>query len=179
MKKCDEKEKLAAKAYIELKELRENCDTYERQNIKLQQDLSMALEKLEEITQEAEKYAQELQLNQKHIADLEQKREEFKIQAQETIKQWKARVKKLEKDVDRHKFGSTQMLERNEQLVKDMETIKAQNLTLKGQITKIEAELNDSQMTRNRLEEHFKRNENDLFQVRTVRTSQETEISAL
>ncbi|CAF0731240.1 unnamed protein product, partial [Didymodactylos carnosus] len=179
MKKCDEKEKIAAKTYVELKELSENCDTYERQNVKLQQDLSMALEKLEEITQEAEKYAEELQLNQKHIADLEQKREEFKIQAQETIKQWKARVKKLEKDVDRHKFGSTQMLERNEQLVKDMETLKTQNSTLKEQITKMETELNDSQTTRNRLEDHFKRGEDDLLQIRTIRTSQEAEISKL
>ncbi len=87
VKKCDEKEKLAAKCLLELKEVTENCDTYERQNTKLQRDLTLALEKLEEMTQEAERYAQEALNSQKQLADSEQKREEFKIQAQETIKQ--------------------------------------------------------------------------------------------
>jgi hypothetical protein len=67
----------------------ENCDTYERQNTKLQHDLTLALEKLEEMTQEAERYAQEALNSQKQFLDSEQKREEFKIQAQETIKQLK------------------------------------------------------------------------------------------
>jgi len=65
----------------------ENCDTYERQNTKLQRDLTLTLEKLEEMTQEAERFAQEASNSQKQLADSEQKREEFKIQAQETIKQ--------------------------------------------------------------------------------------------
>lgn len=162
VRKCDEKEKLIAKSLIELKDLTENCDTYERQNIKLQRDLTLALEKLEEMTQEAERYAQEALNTQKQLVDSEQKREEFKIQAQETVKQlififkiqifekkefscrWKGKVKKLEKDVDRHKFGSTQMLERNEHLIKEMENIKTQNLTLREQVTKLETDLNDA-----------------------------------
>ncbi len=113
------------------------------------------------MTQEAERYAQESLNCQKQLADSEQNREEFKIQAQETIKQlilflwfleiyfffrWKAKVKKLEKDVDRHKYGSTQVLERNEQLVKDMETFKAQNITLREQVSKLEADLNEAQV---------------------------------
>jgi hypothetical protein len=65
----------------------ENCDTYERQNTKLQRDLTLTLEKLEEMTQEAERFAQEASNSQKQLADSEQKREEFKIQAQETVKQ--------------------------------------------------------------------------------------------
>lgn len=61
---------------------------------------------------------------------------------------WKAKVKKLEKDVDRHKFGSTQMLERNEQLVKEMENIKTQNVTLREQVSRLESELNDAHVRR-------------------------------
>ena len=59
---------------------------------------------------------------------------------------WKAKVKKLEKDVDRHKFGSTQVLERNEQLVKDMETTKTQNISLREQVAKLEFDLNEAQV---------------------------------
>lgn len=88
VRKCDEKEKVVTKTLLELKELTEHCDTYERQNHKLQKDLTLALEKLEEITQEAERYAQEATNTQKLLADSEQKREEFQIQAQETIKQF-------------------------------------------------------------------------------------------
>ncbi|CAF1033804.1 unnamed protein product [Adineta ricciae] len=177
VKKCDEKDKLVAKTLLELKEITDNCDTFERQNTKLQRDLTLALEKLEEMTQEAERYAQESVDCQKQLADSEQKRDEFKIQAQETVKQWKAKVKKLEKDVDRHKFGSTQVLERNEQLVKDMETTKTQNISLREQVAKLEFDLNEAQATQNRLEEHFKRNENDANQFRILRSSHETEIS--
>ncbi|CAF0944563.1 unnamed protein product [Rotaria sordida] len=179
MKKCDDKERVVAKILLELKEITENCDTYEQQNTKLQRDLTLALEKLEEMTQEAERYAQEALNTQKQLAESEQQREELKIQAQETIKQWKAKVKKLEKDVDRHKFGSTQMLERNEQLVKDTENIKTHNLTLREQITRLETDLNDANTKYNRLEEHFKRNENDLVQIRSNRSTQEAEIATL
>ncbi|CAF4618219.1 unnamed protein product, partial [Rotaria socialis] len=146
VKKSDEKERLFAKSLLELKELTENCDTYERQNAKLQRDLALALEKLEEMTQEAERYAQEALNSQKQFADSEQQREELKMQAQETIKQWKAKVKKLEKDVDRHKFGSTQMLERNEHLIKEMENFRNQNAVQREQIAKLETDLNDANL---------------------------------
>ena len=73
---------------MELKEMTENCDTFERQNTKLHHDLNLALEKLEEMTEEAERFAQESLNSQKKLADSEQKREEFQIQAQETMKQY-------------------------------------------------------------------------------------------
>lgn len=86
VRKCDEKEKLAAKTLLEYKDLTETCDTFEQQNLKLQQDLSLTLAKLEEMTQEAERYAQEALGLQKQLTESEEKREEFRIQAQETVK---------------------------------------------------------------------------------------------
>ena len=56
-------------------------------------------------------------------------------------------MKKLEKDVDRHKFGSTQVLERNEFLVKEMDTVKTQNNALREQVSKLEADLNDAHVS--------------------------------
>lgn len=60
-------------------------------------------------------------------------------------------MKKLEKDVDRHKFGSTQMLERNEHLVKEIDQLKTQNLTLREQVAKLESELTDAHVLFTRL----------------------------
>ena len=36
------------------------------------------------------------------------------------------------------------MLERNEQLVKEMENVKVQNITLREQVSKLETDLNDA-----------------------------------
>jgi len=83
----NDKDKIISKGQYELKDMMENCDTLQRQNLKLQQDLSLALEKLEEMTEEAERFAQESLTSQKQLADSEQKREEFHIQTQETNKQ--------------------------------------------------------------------------------------------
>jgi hypothetical protein len=56
---------------------------------------------------------------------------------------WNARIKKLEKDIERYKLDSTQMSEKYEQLIKEKETLKSQNLTLKEQNTKTETDLNE------------------------------------
>lgn len=58
-------------------------------------------------------------------------------------------MKKLEKDLDGHKFGSTQMLERNEQLIRDLDATKTQNSTFKDQISKLENELTDAHVKKN------------------------------
>ncbi len=87
MKTCDEKDKLVSKTLFELKEVTEHCDTFERQNTKLQQDLTLALERLEDMTEEAERFAGESINSQKQLANSEQKREEFQIQTQETNRQ--------------------------------------------------------------------------------------------
>ncbi|CAF3425660.1 unnamed protein product [Rotaria socialis] len=174
VKTCDEKDKLLSRTLFELKEVAENCDTFERQNTKLQYDLTLALEKLEEMTEEAERFAKESLNSQKQLADTEQKREEFHIQAQETNKQWQARVKKFEKDIERYKLDSTQMLEKNEELIKEINTFKSQELNLREQITKLETDLNLAHTNYNQLEEHFTRNEND---HRVIRSSQESDIA--
>jgi hypothetical protein len=57
---------------------------------------------------------------------------------------WNARIKKLEKDIDRYKLDSTQMAEKHEQLIKENETFKSHNFTLKEQNTKIQTDLNEA-----------------------------------
>lgn len=55
---------------------------------------------------------------------------------------WKARVKKFEKDIDRYKDDSTQILEKNDQLTKELNTFKSQDLILREQVTKLQTDLN-------------------------------------
>lgn len=53
-------------------------------------------------------------------------------------------MKKLEKDIERYKLDSTQMIEKNEQLIKENETFKIENSNLKEQIVKIETDFNET-----------------------------------
>jgi len=57
---------------------------------------------------------------------------------------WKMKVKQLERELDRHKHGSQQMMQRNEQLVKDMEAIRQQGHTYGIQLENMRRELGDA-----------------------------------
>lgn len=54
------------------------------------------------------------------------------------------KVKQLERELDRHKHGSQQMMQRNEQLVKEMEGIRQQGHTYGIQLENMRRELGDA-----------------------------------
>ena len=68
---------------------------------------------------------------------------------------WNAKVKKLEKDIERYKLDSTQILEKNQQLIKEIESLKSQNSTLKEQITKTETDLSGANVRKKNFKIHF------------------------
>jgi hypothetical protein len=57
-------------------------------------------------------------------------------------------VQKLEKETERYKTDSIQISEKNEQLIKEIDSLKLQNLTLREQTTKLEMDLNESNVWR-------------------------------
>jgi hypothetical protein len=57
-------------------------------------------------------------------------------------------VQKLEKETERYKTDSIEMSEKNEQLIKEIDSLKLQNLTLREQTTKLEMDLNESNVWR-------------------------------
>lgn len=57
---------------------------------------------------------------------------------------WKMKVKQLERELDRHKHGNQQMMQRNEQLVKEMEAIRQQGHTYGIQLENMRRELGDA-----------------------------------
>ena len=54
------------------------------------------------------------------------------------------KVKQLERELDRHKHGSNQMMQRNEQLVKEMEGVRQQNHMYGMQMENMRRELGDA-----------------------------------
>ncbi len=57
-------------------------------------------------------------------------------------------MQKLEKETERYKTDSIEMSEKNEQLIKEIDSLKLQNLTLREQTTKLEMDLNESNVWR-------------------------------
>jgi len=57
-------------------------------------------------------------------------------------------VQKLEKETERYKTDSIEMAEKNEQLIKEIDSLKLQNSTLREQMTKLEMDLNESNVWR-------------------------------
>ena len=54
------------------------------------------------------------------------------------------KVKQLERELDRHKHGTNQMMQRNEQLVKEMEGVRQQNHMYGMQMENMRRELGDA-----------------------------------
>ena len=59
------------------------------------------------------------------------------------LHRWKVKCKKLEREMDGSKRGSTQLLDRNEQLVKENEALKEQSITLSHRMDTLQKEVND------------------------------------
>lgn len=57
---------------------------------------------------------------------------------------WKMKVKQLEREVDRHKHGANQLIQRNEQLVKDLESHRHQLHHNSIQMENMKRELGDA-----------------------------------
>jgi len=141
-----EKENREHQLAVEVKLLHEKNDHLEKHGSKVQIDLELALAKLQEITQEAEKYANALRSVEEQLHLSEMKRNELKMDAQETVKLWKNKVKKLEKGLEKYRADYTEVSEQNEHLKNhqnnysiQLESKNQENLNLKD----LNASLND------------------------------------
>lgn len=202
-KLVEEKEAHENQLNLELKMIFDKNDKLDKHNSKLQMDLEMALAKLQEITQEAEKYANALRNAEEQLNISEFKRNELKQDAQETVKLWKAKVKKLEKSLDKYKSESMQLGEQNDQLktkhnsygsqleckTKEVANLKELNGTIEEKLNVREIELNhfkilcdeirnQNESLKNELNElkvNNKQYENRIFNIQTEKADLERE----
>jgi hypothetical protein len=98
----------------EIRTLKEKDILLEKTNQKLQIDLDLALAKLTEMNQETDKYSSYLRACEEQINLSEKKRDDLKQDAQETIKLWKNKVKKLEKNIEKLKLDCDKLEEQNQ-----------------------------------------------------------------
>jgi chromosome segregation ATPase len=117
-----EKEMRETQLIQENRNMKENRDQLERENVKLKMDIEQVEFKLSESQSDADKYCAYVRKIEEQLSLSEKKRDELKQDAQETIKLWKNKVKKLEKTMEHYKSESKSLSEQNELLKANQDT---------------------------------------------------------
>ncbi|XP_005106342.1 centrosomal protein of 128 kDa isoform X2 [Aplysia californica] len=168
-KDLDNRDRQSAKVITQLKEISDKFEDSDRQRKLLSVQLDDVQQKLQGVTRELEKTTHELRNTQLALQDSEKKKDDFKCRAQETVRQWKAKVKSLERDLDRQKHGTGQMMARNEQLVKEMEGQKQHGNYSQMQIETLKRELADALAVRAAQDEQIRLKDIEVNELKSVR----------
>ncbi|XP_053404304.1 centrosomal protein of 128 kDa-like isoform X3 [Mercenaria mercenaria] len=175
-KDLENREKQTAKLINELKSVSDKCEDVERHKNHLMVQVEDTTAKLRDNSRELDKALTELRNTQLALADAEKKRDEFKGRAQETVRQWKMKVKQLERELDRHKHGNQQMMQRNEQLVKEMEGIRQQGHTYGIQLENMRRELGDALAVRAAQDEQIRLKDVEINELKSLRMDLDREL---
>ncbi|KAK3591274.1 hypothetical protein CHS0354_004321 [Potamilus streckersoni] len=175
-KDMDNREKQSAKLITQLKEISDKYEDAERHKNHLLIQVEDTMQKLRENGRELEKTTNELRSAQLSIVELEKKKEEFKSRAQETVRQWKLKVKQLERELDRQKHGTQQMMQRNEQLIKETEAIRQQNHTFSMQLENMRRELGDALAVRAAQDEQIRLKDVEINELKSYRMDLDKEL---
>ncbi|XP_063426334.1 centrosomal protein of 128 kDa-like isoform X3 [Mytilus trossulus] len=175
-KDLDNREKQAAKLITQLKEMSDKFEASDRQKNQLQTNYDDSSNKVKEVTKDLEKTTNELRNTQLSLHESEKKKDEFKARAQETVRQWKMKVKQLEREVDRHKHGANQLIQRNEQLVKDLESHRHQLHHNGMQMENMKRELGDALAVRAAQDEQIRIKDVELNELKSVRMDMDREV---
>ncbi|XP_038629594.1 centrosomal protein of 128 kDa-like isoform X3 [Scyliorhinus canicula] len=99
--------------------------------------------------------------------DSEKKKEELKTKAQESIRQWKIKCKKLERDMEKQKEITDQWTEQYNQANKEKEAFQGQQTVAVRQIENLRKELNDVILKRVQQEEEMRRKDVELNELKS------------
>ncbi|KAM6462076.1 centrosomal protein of 128 kDa isoform 2-T2 [Liasis olivaceus] len=133
-------------------------------------------QQLEESTKEAETYLAELKQSEVLRLEIEKKKEELKLKAQESIRYWKLRCKKLEHEKEKQTELHSQLMEKNNLVLKEKDELKSQLLSTMHQMENLQKELTDVLEKRARQEEELHCKEMKLNETRSLQMALEQEI---
>lgn len=109
----EKRENQQQKMLSQLKEIQSNYKACESNCRAAEHQVAELTQQLEESVKEAERYLAEFRQSEILRLDNEKKKEELKLKAQESIKHWKLRCKKLEHEIEKQTEIHTQLTEKN------------------------------------------------------------------
>lgn len=100
----------------ELKEIQSHFETCDARRKRADLQISKLTQHAEDATKQAEHYLTEFQQSEALRQEAEKRREELKVKAQESIRQWKLKHKKLERALEKQSETLDQLAEKNNQV---------------------------------------------------------------
>ncbi|XP_060685416.1 centrosomal protein of 128 kDa isoform X2 [Hemiscyllium ocellatum] len=122
---------------------------------------------LKESSMEADRCRAQLKEVEHLRLESEKKKDELKIKAQESIRQWKIKCKKLEHDLEKQKENISYWMEQHNQASKEKEALQGQHSMALHQIESLRKELNDVILKRVQQEEDMRRKDVELNELKS------------
>ncbi|KAM3853237.1 centrosomal protein of 128 kDa isoform 1-T2 [Vipera latastei] len=159
----------------QLKEIQNNYKICENECRAAELQVTELGQQLEESIKEAEKYLAEFKQSEVLRLETEKKKEELKLKAQESIRYWKLRCKKLEHEKEKQTELHSQLMEKNNLVHKEKDELKSQLLSTMHQMENLQKELTDVLEKRARQEEELHCKEMKLSEARSLQMALEQE----
>ncbi|XP_075700578.1 centrosomal protein of 128 kDa [Rhinoderma darwinii] len=122
----EKRERQQLRMLQQVKDIQSRYDTCEKERRQFESQNSELGQQLEEVTQEAERCLTELRQAETLRLEAEKKKEDLKTKAQETVKHWKLKCKKLERELQKKEESVSLSSERCTQAIKEKEELKCQ-----------------------------------------------------
>ncbi|NXP80529.1 CE128 protein, partial [Ramphastos sulfuratus] len=172
----ENKEKQQQKMLDQLKEIQSCYKACEDGRRQTELQFAELAQQVEQSTKEAERYLTEFKHSEALRLETEKKREDFKVRAQETVRQWKLKCKKLDREVEKQNETIKQLKDENSQALKEKDDLRSQLLSAIQQIENLRKELNDVLTKRTQQEELLHCKEVKLNEMKSQQASLEEEI---
>ncbi|XP_044292338.1 centrosomal protein of 128 kDa isoform X4 [Varanus komodoensis] len=163
----------------QLKEIQSNYKVCENECRAAELRVTELAQQLENSTKEAESYLAEFRQSEVLRLENEKKKEELKLKAQESIRHWKLKCRKLEHEIEKQTELQNQLMEKNNLLLKEKDDLKSQLLSAMHQMENLQKELTDVLEKRAKQEEELHCREMKLNETRSLQMALEQEIRAV
>uniref|UniRef100_A0A803T8K5 Centrosomal protein 128 n=1 Tax=Anolis carolinensis TaxID=28377 RepID=A0A803T8K5_ANOCA len=163
----------------QLKEIQSNYRVCENERRAAELQVTELAQQLEETTKEAERYLAEFRQSEVLRLENEKKKDDLKLKAQESIRHWKLKCKKLEHELEKQTELHSQLMEKNNLALKEKDDLKSQLLSTMHQMENLQKELTDVLEKRAKQEEELHCREVKLSESRSLQIALEQEIRAV
>ncbi|XP_068802812.1 centrosomal protein of 128 kDa isoform X8 [Struthio camelus] len=175
----ENREKQQQKMLDQLKEIQSSYKASESGRRQTELQSAELAQQVEESAKEAERYLTEFKHSEALRLETEKKKEDLKVRAQETIRQWKLKCKKLDREMEKQNETINDLMTKNSQALKEKDDLKSQLLSAIHQIENLRKELNDVLTKRAQQEEELHCKEVKLNEMKSHQISLEEEIRVI
>ncbi|XP_069807398.1 centrosomal protein of 128 kDa isoform X2 [Dendropsophus ebraccatus] len=172
----EKRERQQLRMLQQVKDIQSRYETCEKDKSQLESQNSELGQQLEEVTQEAERCLTELRQAEALRLEAEKKKEDLKSKAQEAIKHWKLRCKKMERELQKKEEAVSLSSDRCTQVTKERDELKCQVQATVQQAESLQKELAEVLSRRAQQEEELRLREGRIAELQDQQLGLEKEV---